>query len=84
MSCPPGRPSEYIEHTFLDILSEIEKRPFGEPSITLKRIVTNGTSLSPEIKEREVTYRWPGKNKGEAWRFCTTELEPPRQEGLCI
>lgn len=60
---------EYIELTFLNVLSEIEKRPLGNPKITLKRIVPHPSNLRGHITEREITYSWPGKNREEAWRF---------------
>ena len=67
----PDTPLAFIESTFLNILSDIQKRPAGDPKITLKRIVHDPTNLNLSIREREVTYRWPGKNREEAWRFGT-------------
>ena len=67
---------EYIESTFRIILSEIQKRPFGHPHITLRRITAldahediDSLTTSFDIRHRTVTYGFPGKTKEEAWRF---------------
>ncbi|KAF7507604.1 hypothetical protein GJ744_010274 [Endocarpon pusillum] len=78
-----GQPLDYIETTFLDILSEIEKRPCGRPKITLKRIVGDDPHQCHQVTEREVTYSWPGKNREEAWRFaCVGKILAEIHEAL--
>lgn len=73
---PQERVCAYIETTLSHIIEEIQTRPCGRPSITLKRIRDVKTSVDPasqqverQIVDREVTYGFPGKNKHEAWRF---------------
>lgn len=74
----PNPASTYIEETFLSILSKIQSRPPGSPLIILKKpapfqsAVLSNNSKKAEAgmpKEKSVTYRWPGKNREEAWRF---------------
>ena len=71
-----GRVLAYIETTLGHIIQEIQVRPHGCPSITLKRIKDVQTSVNVvtqqverRILDREVTYCFPGKNKDESWRF---------------
>ena len=69
---------DYIETTFNGILHEI-KHPSGEgkPVIRLNRVVSvkpyyddeDFARLKWHIASRQVEYRFPGKNKDEAWRF---------------
>lgn len=66
MTEPHQNVIDYIEQTFSSIVDEIQKRPFGYPKITLQRIVR---SQSQQVKEKEITYSWPGKNVDEAHRF---------------
>ena len=66
----------YIDSTVQRIYDELQVKPCGKPSITLKRI----TKLKPnekndgeaewQVESRKVTYCFPGKTKDEAWRFC--------------
>lgn len=79
----PATPLAFIESTFLDILSEIEKRPAGDPKIRLRRIVRDPIDLNPTIRVREVTYRWPGKTREEAWRFGTAMTSDPKISKRC-
>jgi hypothetical protein len=74
MSLDTATPAAHIEVMFLAILCEIQKRPSGNPKITLRRIVPDRLNLSQQFKQREVTYRWPGRNREEAWRFGTCYL----------
>jgi hypothetical protein len=70
----------YIDSTVQSICDELQVKPYGKPSITLKRI----TKLKPrqhdegnvewEIESREVTYCFPGKTRDEAWRFCQYKI----------
>ena len=72
---PANAVIKYIDETFDQVLSEIQKRPYGKPQIALKRI----TALKPyhgahhhlqwQVEDREVVYGFPGKSAGEAWRF---------------
>jgi hypothetical protein len=71
----PLMPSNFIEATLISILSEIEKRPAGNPKISLKRIACDRLDPGCQITEREVTYCWPGKNRNEAWRFGIETLD---------
>jgi hypothetical protein len=71
-----GRVLAYIETTLSHTIQEIQVRPHGCPSITLKRIKDVKASVNVvtqqverRILDREVTYCFPGKNKDEAWRF---------------
>ncbi len=73
---PQQRVLAFIEHSLSCIIREIQVRPFGNPVIVLKRIVdvrmcVNSATLEVErrIIDREVTYRFPGQRKDEAWRF---------------
>jgi hypothetical protein len=68
----------YITNTFNTILHVLTcPSPETQPSITLKRIVSvkphhdedDGAQLKWHVESREVVYRFPGKNKDEAWRF---------------
>jgi hypothetical protein len=61
---------DYIEDTLSSIVKEIQIRPCGKPSITLRRIGRLSSDPSQtQITERDITYSFPGKNKEEAWRF---------------
>jgi hypothetical protein len=71
----PLMPSNFIEATLISILSEIEKRPAGNPKISLKRIACDRLDPGCQITEREVTYCWPGNNRNEAWRFGIETLD---------
>jgi meiotic recombination protein SPO11 len=73
---PQERVLAYIETTLGHTIQAIQVRPHGRPSVTLKRIRDVKTAVNPftqqverQIVDREVTYRFPGKNKDEAWRF---------------
>lgn len=65
----------YIDGTIRNIYDQLQTKPYGKPSITLKRIAklkpqqSEDGELRWEIESREVTYSFPGKNKDEAWRF---------------
>ena len=77
MSVETRSPADHIQVIFLSIIYEIQKRPAGNPHITIRRIIPDRSNLSQQVREREVTYRWPGKNREEAWRFGNCFL--PRQ-----
>lgn len=78
-------PQKFIQNAFLAILSEIEKRPVGNPKITLRRIVGEPSNQNRHITEREATYCWPGKNRDEGWRFGIIEtLGFSKLQGVCI
>ena len=73
---PRQRVAAYIETTLCCVLQDIQLRPDGRPSITLKRIRDVKAWVNPltlqverQIVDREVTYRFPGRNKDEARRF---------------
>lgn len=67
----------YLESTFNQIIQDIQANPCKKAAIVLRRI----TSISPyhdqedsmrlkwHIKDTEVVYTFPGKNKDAAWRF---------------
>jgi meiotic recombination protein SPO11 len=73
---PQQRVVAYIETTLRCVIQDIQARPDGRPSVTLKRIRDVKAWVNPftlqlerQIVDREVTYRFPGRNKDEAWRF---------------
>jgi hypothetical protein len=79
-SCPD--PSQnvrnYITNTFNTILHSLSHPSAGtQPSVTLKRIISvkpyynddNNIQLKWHVESREAVYRFPGRNKDEAWRF---------------
>ena len=65
----------YIDGTVQNIYRELKVKPYGKPSITLKRIIRlkpepqEDGQVQWEIESRQVTYAFPGKTKDEAWRF---------------
>ena len=73
---PHKRVADFIEATLGKIVADIQARPCGRPSITLRRItdiklqidVSSGQTKRM-IVDRAVTYSFPGRNKDEAWRF---------------
>ncbi|GLA72901.1 hypothetical protein AtubIFM55763_003795 [Aspergillus tubingensis] len=67
----------YIQETLASILDELSS-PEGQPSITLKQRGKKFSSLfiNPQTQALETsemqtytTYRWPGRDENEAWRF---------------
>ena len=66
----------FIETTVEDIEEQLQLRPPGKPSITLKRITGLKPYDDPGIggavwvaRDHDVTYSCPGKTREEAWRF---------------
>lgn len=72
-----GKVLQHIESTFNQIIHELHVHPCGNPIIVLKRI----TAIKPyydeddqgrlkwHVQDRQVTYKFPGKNKDETRRF---------------
>ncbi|OJI88258.1 hypothetical protein ASPTUDRAFT_160569 [Aspergillus tubingensis CBS 134.48] len=67
----------YIQETLAAILIEMSS-PEGQPSITLKQrgrkfasLFINSQTQALETSEMQTytTYRWPGRDENEAWRF---------------
>ncbi|RAK94266.1 meiotic recombination protein Spo11 [Aspergillus costaricaensis CBS 115574] len=70
----------YIQETLAAILDEMSS-PEGQPSITLKQRGRKFASLfiNPQTQALEssemqtyTTYRWPGRDENEAWRFTVS------------
>jgi hypothetical protein len=77
-SDPSQNVRNYITNTFNSILYILSHpSPGTQPSVTLRRIVSvkpycdedDGAQVKWDVESREVVYRFPGKNKDEAWRF---------------
>jgi len=71
----------FVEEFLGHIVHEIRLRPLGRPSISLRHVVGVKIYVNPatnavqrEIVARQVTYTFPGKNKGEAWRFGVSDV----------
>lgn len=69
----------YIQETLAAILDGLSS-PDGQSSITLKHrskkfasLFINPQTLALETSEIQTytTYRWPGRDENEAWRFST-------------
>ncbi|GLA96149.1 hypothetical protein AtubIFM61612_011337 [Aspergillus tubingensis] len=67
----------YIQEKLAAILDEMSS-PYGQPSITLKQrgkrfasLFINPQTQALETSEMQTytTYRWPGRDENEAWRF---------------
>ncbi|GLB01830.1 hypothetical protein AtubIFM57258_000240 [Aspergillus tubingensis] len=70
----------YIQETLASILDELSS-PEGQPSITLKQrgkkfasLFINSQTQALETSEMQTytTYRWPGRDENEAWRFTVS------------
>lgn len=66
----------YIEKVFEKIIHEAQRRPNGNPSISINRIIALKSKydketlrLEWEIEHKEDRYRFPGKSQDEAWKF---------------
>ena len=73
---PRGRVLAFIETTLSGIVGDIQVRPYGRPSIYLKRITNVQVDVDPvtqtarqQISDKDLIYSFPGRNKDEAWRF---------------
>lgn len=69
---PQAKVFHYIEKTFNNIISSIQIRPSGRPSIILKRITvinSRGPDEGWHVDGREMKISFPGKNRDETWRF---------------
>ncbi|GLA62459.1 hypothetical protein AtubIFM54640_003014 [Aspergillus tubingensis] len=87
----------YIQETLASILDELSS-PEGQPSITLKQrgkrfasLFINPQTQALETSEMQTytTYRWPGRDENEAWRFTVTlrvlaAIAEAVQEGLVV
>ncbi|PYH69335.1 putative meiosis-specific topoisomerase Spo11 [Aspergillus vadensis CBS 113365] len=77
ITIPQTPVQSYIQETLAAILDELSS-PNGQPSITLKHRGKNFASLfiNPQTQALETsemqtytTYKWPGRDENEAWRF---------------
>ncbi|GAA88216.1 hypothetical protein ASPFODRAFT_701157 [Aspergillus luchuensis CBS 106.47] len=87
----------YIQETLAAILDEMSS-PEGQPSITLRQrgkkfasLFINPQTQALETSEMQTytTYRWPGRDGNEAWRFTVAlrvlaAIAEAVQEGLVI